>query len=51
MNGKWNTIGAIFNLKNNFGWTDKVEVTTKEPEQLDKNDIKDKLKEIKDRNK
>jgi hypothetical protein len=51
LNGKWNTIGAIFNLKNNFGWTDKVEVTTKEPEQLDKDDIKDKLKEIKDRNK
>ncbi|MFW9969289.1 MAG: DNA-packaging protein [Candidatus Odinarchaeota archaeon] len=44
---KLNPVFTIFNLKNNFGWTDKVEVTTKEDDKLSSNDIKNKLKELK----
>lgn len=35
MNGKLNVVGAIFNLKNNFGWVDRQEVVnTTQPEKL-----------------
>ena len=51
LNGTLSTIGAIFNLKNNFGWTDKINITTnKEPEKLTQDDIKNKLDEIKKKN-
>jgi hypothetical protein len=46
LNGSINVIGAIFNLKNNFGWVDKIEVNTNsQPEQLTPDDIKRKLME------
>jgi len=48
LSGKWNTIGAIFNLKNNFGWVDKIEVnTTTSSDQLTNDDIKAKINELK----
>ncbi len=48
LNGSVNAIGAIFNLKNNFGWTDKIDINTnKEPETLDKDNIQERLKELK----
>lgn len=48
LNGSLNSIGGIFNLKNNFGWVDKTEVTfNKEPEKLSLEDIKGHLKEKK----
>ena len=44
LNGSINAIGGIFNLKNNFGWVDKIEVNTNNsPEQLTLDDIKRKL--------
>jgi len=44
MAGKLNPIFSIFSLKNNFGWTDRIEVnTTTQPEQLSVNDIKKAL--------
>lgn len=44
LSGKWNTIGAIFNLKNNFGWVDKFDfATTSQPEQLTPDDIRNQL--------
>lgn len=48
LNGTLNPIGAIFNLKNNFGWVDKIDVnTTTSSEQLDKEEIKAKLDALK----
>jgi len=44
LNGSLNAIGAIFNLKNNFGWVDKIEVNaTCQPEQLSASDIHKQL--------
>lgn len=44
LNGKWNTIGSIFNLKNNFGWVDKIDIATNnQPEQLSPDDLKKQL--------
>jgi len=41
LTGRWNVIGSIFNLKNNFGWVDKFDVsTTVQPEQLNAVEIK-----------
>jgi len=41
---KTNPIMAIFNLKNNFGYSDKIDVTTNnQPEQLNPTDIKKML--------
>jgi hypothetical protein len=41
LNGKINPIMSIFNLKNNFGWTDKIEINTNaKHEVLDVNDVK-----------
>lgn len=46
LNGSVNPIGAIFNLKNNFGWVDKIDINnTNTPEQLTPDDIKRHLKE------
>jgi hypothetical protein len=46
LNGSINAIGGIFNLKNNFGWVDKIDInTTNAPEQLTPNDIKRQLME------
>lgn len=40
LNGSINAIGGIFNLKNNFGWVDKIDINaTSQPEQLTPNDI------------
>jgi len=45
MSGKLNPIFSIFSLKNNFGWTDRIEVNTNtQPEQLTPDDIKDVLR-------
>jgi hypothetical protein len=42
LNGAVNVIGGIFNLKNNFGWTDKTEVTVNsEPEKLSSEKVKE----------
>ena len=44
LNGTFNTIGAIFNAKNNFGWTDKQEITVSKPDEvLTADDIKKTL--------
>jgi len=44
LNGSINTIGGIFNLKNNFGWVDRLDINaTSQPEQLTPNDIKQHL--------
>lgn len=41
LNGKVNPIMSIFNLKNNFGWVDRVEVNNSQSvEVLDASDIK-----------
>jgi hypothetical protein len=41
MKGKLNPIFSIFSLKNNFNWTDKIELNTNsQPERLDASDIK-----------
>jgi hypothetical protein len=41
LNGKINPIMSIFNLKNNFGWTDRIDINTNvQPEALDVNDVK-----------
>jgi len=41
MSGKLNPIFSIFSLKNNFGWTDRIEVNSNsQPEQLNASDIK-----------
>lgn len=41
LNGAINTIGGIFNLKNNFGWVDKFDVSTSvQSDQLDAVEIK-----------
>ncbi len=48
LNGSINTIAAIFNLKNNFGWVDKIDInSTNTPEQLTPVDIKRQLMEKK----
>jgi hypothetical protein len=48
LTGSLNAIGAIFNLKNNFGWVDKVEISnTNACEQLTPDDIDAKLQAIK----
>jgi nitrogen regulatory protein PII-like uncharacterized protein len=48
LNGTLNAIGAIFNLKNNFGWVDKIEVSASAGgEQLNQQDIQSRLSEIK----
>jgi hypothetical protein len=44
INGSLSTIGSIFNLKNNFGWVDKIDIaTTTQPEQLTPADIRNQL--------
>ncbi len=46
LNGSINAIGGIFNLKNNFGWVDKIEVNTNTGnEQLTPEDIKRQLQQ------
>ena len=48
LNGTINAIGGIFNLKNNFGWVDKIDISaTAQPEQLNPTDIKQHLQERK----
>ena len=48
LNGKVSTIGAIFNLKNNFGWVDKIDIaTTSQPEQLTPSDIRSQIEQRK----
>ena len=48
MNGTLSTIGSIFNLKNNFGWVDKIEVnTTTSSDQLNQDDIQTRINELK----
>jgi hypothetical protein len=48
MNGTLSTIGSIFNLKNNFGWVDKIEVnTTTSSDQLNQDDIQARINELK----
>lgn len=45
MAGKLNPIFSIFSLKNNFGWTDRVEINTNSsPEQLTPEEIQRQLK-------
>ena len=45
LNGTVNTIGGIFNLKNNHGWTDKQEITVNESsDKLTAEQIRDRLK-------
>jgi hypothetical protein len=40
LTGALNTIGAIFNLKNNFGWADKIEINNQtDKEKLTAEDI------------
>ena len=52
LNGTLSTIGAIFNLKNNFGWVDKVEInTTTSSDQLTSDDISSKINELKKKQK
>ena len=52
LNGTLNPIGAIFNLKNNFGWVDKIDInTTNQPEQLTPSDIKSALEAKRKENK
>lgn len=49
LNGSINPIGGIFNLKNNFGWVDKIELSTnQQQEKLDTNQIR---KQLENRNK
>ena len=46
LNGKINPIMSIFNLKNNFGWTDRFDINTNvQPEQLNAGDVKKLLQE------
>ena len=41
LNSSLNTIGAVFNLKNNFGWVDKHEIsTTNDTERLTQDDVR-----------
>jgi hypothetical protein len=52
LNGSLNAIGAIFNLKNNFGWVDKIEVNTNTGnEQLTSEEIESKIRELKRKSK
>ena len=52
LNGTLSTIGTIFNLKNNFGWVDKIEVnTTTSSDQLTNDDISSKINELKKKQK
>ena len=45
LNGSVNTIGAIFNLKNNFGWVDKIDISTNDTaEQMTPEEIMKRLK-------
>lgn len=51
MNGTINAIGGIFNLKNNFGWVDKIDIaTTSQPEQLTPTDIRSQIEQRKNIN-
>jgi len=44
LNGTINAIGGIFNLKNNFGWVDKIELSTnQQPEKITPTDIRKQL--------
>lgn len=48
LNGSINAIGGIFNLKNNFGWVDKIDINaTAQPEQLTPTDIRQQLQDRK----
>lgn len=48
LNGKINTIGGIFNLKNNFGWVDKTEVSVNaNNDRLSDDDIERAIKDRK----
>jgi len=48
LNGAINPIGGIFNLKNNFGWVDKIEVNTNTTnEQLTPDDIQNRINVLK----
>ena len=44
LNGSVNAIGGIFNLKNNFGWVDKIDIAANvQPERLNADDIRKQL--------
>jgi len=46
--GRLNPVVSIFNLKNNFGWVDKIEVNTNTGnEQLTQDDIQARISELK----
>lgn len=48
LNGSINPIGGIFNLKNNFGWVDKIDIhASTEIEQLSPDEIRKQLMERK----
>jgi hypothetical protein len=48
LNGSLNAIGTIFNLKNNFQWVDKIEVSANTGgEQLNQNEIQSRISELK----
>lgn len=48
LNGSINPIGGIFNLKNNFGWVDRLDINaTSQPEQLTPSDIRQQLQDRK----
>ena len=52
LNGTLSTIGSIFNLKNNFGWVDKIDInTTNQPDQLTTDDIKGKINAMREQDK
>lgn len=44
LNGSVNAIGGIFNLKNNFGWVDKIDIAANvQPERLNADDVRKQL--------
>ena len=46
LTGKINPIMSIFNLKNNFSWTDRIDINTNiQPEQLNAGEVKKLLQE------
>ena len=48
LNGSINPIGGIFNLKNNFGWVDKIDIQgSVAPDQLSPEEIRRRLSERK----
>jgi len=48
LNSALNTIGAVFNLKNNFGWADKQEVTVNQTDtKLTVDEIREAMKKVK----